>query len=77
MCCRVFFGAKEPKENCADLRTKGWELSLNWNDSFALMGETVLIIRCRPLWAITKTVITKYNNPEKLLTDYYEGMVFG
>lgn len=24
-----------------------------------------------------KTVITKYNNPEKLLTDYYEGMVLG
>ena len=66
------FGAKEPKENCADLRTKGWELSLGWNDSFALMGKrfnyTVLATLGDNL-----TEITKYNNSEKKLTDYYEG----
>ena len=70
------FGAKEPKENCADLRTKGWELSLGWNDSFALMGKrfnyTVLATLGDNL-----TEITKYNNSEKKLTDYYEGMKLG
>ena len=70
------FGAKEPKENCADLRTKGWELSLNWNDSFALMGKRFNYTVSASL-GDNKTVITKYNNPEKLLTDYYEGMVLG
>ncbi len=59
-----------------DLRTKGWELSLGWNDSFALMGKrfnyTVLATLGDNL-----TEITKYNNSEKKLTDYYEGMKLG
>ena len=30
------FGANTPKANCADLRTKGWEISLSWQDEFQL-----------------------------------------
>ena len=70
------FGAKEPKENCADLRTKGWELSLGWNDSFALMGKRFNYTVSATL-GDNLTEITKYNNSEKKLTDYYEGMKLG
>lgn len=32
-------GANAPKENAADLKTRGWELSLEWRDQFNLMGS--------------------------------------
>ena len=70
------FGAVEPDENCANLRTKGWELAVGWNDSFALMGKRFNYSISATL-GDNKTVITKYNNPEKNLTDYYEGMEWG
>ena len=68
------FGAKTPKENCADLRTNGWELYVRWNDEFKLAG--------RPFnYSVSATIgdykskITKYNNPDRLLSSYYEGKV--
>ncbi len=33
------YGASEPKVNANDLRTKGWELQVQWRDSFTLFGE--------------------------------------
>lgn len=33
------FGATTPKENCADLRTNGWELYIGWQDKFNLAGK--------------------------------------
>ena len=33
------YGAATPTENCADLRTKGWELSITWRDQFKLGGK--------------------------------------
>lgn len=70
------FGAKTPKENCADLRTNGWELYVRWNDEFKLAG--------RPFnYSVSATIgdykskITKYNNPDRLLSSYYEGKVLG
>lgn len=32
-------GASAPTENSADLRTRGWEISLGWKDSFNLAGK--------------------------------------
>lgn len=32
-------GTSAPKENSADLRTKGWEFSVSWKDSFDLGGS--------------------------------------
>jgi TonB-linked SusC/RagA family outer membrane protein len=72
----AIFGATAPKGNYADLETKGWELSLNWRDKLTLakkqFGYTV-----RFTLADSRSVITKYNNPNKLLNDYYEGQVIG
>jgi TonB-linked SusC/RagA family outer membrane protein len=70
------FGATEPKGNYADMETKGWEVSLTWRDRFSLASKP-LNYDIRFTLADNKSVITRYNNPEKNLDDYYEGMVVG
>ena len=70
------FGANTPEANCADLRTNGWEIYVRWNDSFQLAGR-------RFGYSISASLgdymskITKYNNPNKLISDYYEGKKLG
>ncbi len=70
------FGADSPKENCADMRTKGWEVYLRWNDGLTLFGHPLS-------YGISASIgdyvseITKFNNPDKLITDYYEGAKMG
>ena len=70
------FGATAPKGNYADLQTKGWELTLTWRDKFNLASKP-LNYNLRFTLADNKSEITKYNNPDKLLSDYYEGQVIG
>jgi TonB-linked SusC/RagA family outer membrane protein len=70
------FGATPPRGNYADLRTKGWEVSLSWGDHFNLTRKP-FNYDVRVTLADNTAVITKYNNPTKLLTDYYEGMRIG
>jgi hypothetical protein len=70
------FGATSPKGNYADLQTKGWELSLSWKDMIKA-GAKPVNYAIRFTLADSKAVITKYNNPDKLLSDYYEGQVIG
>lgn len=70
------FGATTPKQNCADLRTKGWELYLRWNDDIRLFGHR-LNYGVSASIGDYKSEITKFNNPDKLISDYYEGMTLG
>ena len=71
------YGADSPKMNSADLRTKGYELSLSWRDEFQLLR--------RPFtYSVTVTFndyvtnITKYANPDRTFAkSYYEGMRWG
>lgn len=70
------YGATDPKQNSANMSTKGWELSLAWRDRHKLLGST-LSYEISGGVGNYKTVITKYNNPEKLLSTYYEGQVLG
>jgi len=70
------FGATSPKGNYADLQTKGWEMSLSFRDMIKTVSKPVNY-RIRFTLADSKAVIQKYNNPDKLLTDYYEGQVIG
>lgn len=70
------FGATAPRGNYADLETKGWELTLSWNDKFMVKNKN-LNYDVRFTLADNKATITKYNNPQKRLNDYYEGMVIG
>jgi TonB-linked SusC/RagA family outer membrane protein len=70
------YGATVPKGNYADLRTKGWEASVSWSD---MIGNSSKPVRynVRLTIADNKSKITRYNNPDKLLNDYYEGQTIG
>ncbi len=71
------YGADSPKENSAELRTRGYELSISWRDQFMLAGKPFGYSVSASL-SDYDSHITRYdNNPEKLLSDYYEGMRIG
>lgn len=77
MALPAVYGASVPQMNNADMRTKGYELSLNWNDSFMLFGKP---FNYSVGFNISdyKSEITKYkNNNDKLLGSYYEGQEVG
>ncbi|WP_417629329.1 SusC/RagA family TonB-linked outer membrane protein [Pontibacter silvestris] len=70
------FGTAVPKGNYADLKTKGWELSVSWQDMFTVASKP-LNYNIRVVLADYQAEITKYNNPDKKLSDYYEGQKIG
>lgn len=71
------YGAGSPLMNVADLRTKGYELSINWRDHIQLAGKPFEYSIGFNL-SDYKSTITKYDNPEKSFAmDYYEGMRVG
>ena len=70
------YGSAAPKTNAADLRTKGYEIQVSWRDGFKLAGKDFTYSLGGSLGDY-KTVITKYDNPTKLLSDHYEGKVLG
>jgi TonB-linked SusC/RagA family outer membrane protein len=70
------FGAAIPKGNNADLVTKGWELSLGWRDRFG-GGDKPISYSVRFVLADNVSTITKFYNPNNLLSTYYEGQTVG
>lgn len=70
------FGAKSPKANCADLRTKGYEISVSWRDTRTVASKPFSYGISGSLGDY-KSTITKYQNPDKLLTDNYVGKTLG
>ncbi|MCM1348898.1 MAG: TonB-dependent receptor [Firmicutes bacterium] len=80
------YGAEVPQMNNADMRTKGYELALNWNDSFMLFGKPFSYSVGFNL-SNYDSYITKYKNNEnqilsynkdgKYYNYYYEGMHIG
>ena len=71
------YGASEPDMNAADLRTKGYELSIGWRDQVNLFGKP-FGYNVGATLSDYRTVITKYDNKEMTFAkDYYEGMVLG
>ena len=71
------YGASVPKENVADLRTKGYELTLGWRDSFRL-GTKPFSYGFSVVFSDYVSHITRYNNPDKLFAkNYWEGMRYG
>ena len=49
---------------------------MGWNDSFKLAGKEFKY-NVSATVGDYKSVITKYNNPDKLISDYYEGRTLG
>jgi TonB-linked SusC/RagA family outer membrane protein len=69
------FGAATPKGNYADLSTKGWEVSLSWRDKIGTTSPLTYGLRLTLADNISK--ITKFYNPNNLLSSYYTGQRLG
>lgn len=70
------FGAAPPTENTGDLKTKGWEMRLNWRDNTSLPGS--------PFWynltftlADNRSWVTRYDNPANYLGTRYDQIYVG
>jgi TonB-linked SusC/RagA family outer membrane protein len=67
------FGTNAPRINDGNMRTRGWEISIdgsyNFTPDLAVYGIFTL--------ADSKSVITKWNNPSMLLSQNYQGKVWG
>ncbi|MEO6134136.1 MAG: TonB-dependent receptor [Ginsengibacter sp.] len=65
-------GTAVPKENSGEIRTRGFELEVNWKnhigDFYYQIGGNL---------ANNKSVVLSYNNPTGLLSTYYKGQVLG
>ena len=71
------YGASAPKENVADLRTRGYEFTIGWRDSFNLGGKP-FNYGASVVFSDYISHITRFNNPNKLFAkDYYVGMTYG
>lgn len=70
------FGAAAPRGNYAGLKTYGWELNLNWRDSFTVAGKPLAYSVRAMVWD-SRSWITDYYNETGDLTTYYEGMRLG
>jgi len=58
----------EPQANAADLRTKGYDLNIQWRDKIKAVGYEFAVI-----FSDYTSQITKYSNPNGLISDFYEG----
>ncbi|MBS7563020.1 TonB-dependent receptor [Mucilaginibacter sp. Bleaf8] len=70
------FGTDVPRGNYADLKTKGWEITVAWRDHFNV-GSKPFNYGLRATLADYRAEITKYNNIDKSLSDYYVGQKLG
>ena len=62
------YGTGMPSTNNTDLRTKGWELALNWRDQVGKVNYHVGFNI-----SDARTYIDRYPNDSKSLSTYYEG----
>lgn len=69
-------GTGVPKQNAADLETKGWEVTIGWKDQFELAGKPFSYGFDFNL-ADSRAWITKFANETGTLSDYYVGKELG
>jgi len=70
------FGATQPLVNVADLKTRGFELSIAWTDNIEFAGRP-LRYNLGGILADSRSEIVKINNPTKLTNTLYEGKQIG
>lgn len=71
-------GSSGGKENLADMRTKGMELSITWNDQINDVAGSPLGYSVGIGLSDNTSKITRYDNPTMSLNEsYYEGMNIG
>ncbi|MBB2148911.1 SusC/RagA family TonB-linked outer membrane protein [Pedobacter gandavensis] len=69
-------GTSAPKQNVADLRTKGWELSLTYRDRFDVASKS-FNLSTKVFLSDSRSKITKFTNDQNLFTDYRVGQTIG
>jgi len=70
------FGAREPKENAADLETKGYEIILSWKDRFNVASKP-LAYNVSFTLGDSRSFITRFDNPNGDINQYYVGKEIG
>lgn len=70
------YGAVEPRTNAADMRTKGWEVSLGWKDVARLAGRP-LSYGVRGSIGDYHTDVTRFDNDTRIISDHYVGERLG
>lgn len=70
------YGASVPKENAADMRTRGWEIGLSWHDGFNLLGKK-FNYTVRANIGDYKTKVTRFDNETGKIGDHYVGETLG
>lgn len=66
------YGTGLPNTNNTDLRTRGWELAVNWQDRVGEFGYNIGVNV-----SDSRTFVDKYPNASKSLSTYYEGQELG
>lgn len=69
-------GTAVPKQNAADLRTKGWELSVTYRDRFDL-GSKPFSFETKFTLSDSRAKITKFKNAQNLFSSYRVGQYIG
>jgi TonB-linked SusC/RagA family outer membrane protein len=69
----AILGTAAPKQNSADLRTKGWELAATWRNQIDADWNYSVTLA----FSDNKAEITKYNNPTGALNEYRVGQIIG
>lgn len=70
------FGASSPLQNAGDLLTKGFEVSVKWQDHGKLAGKP-FSYSVGAVLSDYKATITKFDNPDQLLSSHYVGEQLG
>ena len=65
-------GASAPVTNAGSLRSRGWEVSVNWNKRF---GDFNFYINA--ILSDYTTEVTEWNNPSKTINNNYSGKEYG
>ncbi|MCW3467892.1 SusC/RagA family TonB-linked outer membrane protein [Chitinophaga nivalis] len=63
------YGAPAPRTNSADLKTRGWEMTISWRDQFKI-GKDDFSYGIRFLMADSRSFITRFANPTGTLKNY-------
>eukprot|EP01133_Synstelium_polycarpum_P016572 gene16572-19690_t len=69
-------GTKVPNQNTADLRTKGWELSVTYRDNFTVASKP-FNFQAKVFLSDSQAEITKFPNDQKLFSTYRVGQKIG
>ncbi|MDR5591086.1 TonB-dependent receptor [Christiangramia sp. SM2212] len=70
------FGASEPRRNYAAMRNRGFEATLGYNDEFNVLGSK-LALSAQANVSNNQAIITKFDNPNGLLSTFWEGQQIG